>query len=121
RCHYDARCFALLIPLVNKAREWLIGRAVIPEGMVTLHHEHWQRVVNLGQSTLDPWPPRLVEHGCITSDPKAPTRIVWPTVIGQDFSAARALPPKHIRALHRRSTEVSVDRHGEAFDPQVEQ
>src|SRR5687768_3738855 len=119
--HHQARRLALLIPRVNEAREWLIGRAVIPERMKTLHHEYWQRVVNLGQPALDPRPPGLSELGRIAPDPKAPARIIRPAVIGQDSAAARAFPPKYIRALHGRSTEVRVDGHGETFDPEIEQ
>src|SRR5689334_4031667 len=100
RCgHHQARRFALLVPRVDEAREWLIGRAVIPERMKTLHHEHRQRVVYLGQAAFDPRPPRLFEHSSIMSDPEAPASVVRPTVVRQDFAAARALPPKHIRAL----------------------
>src|SRR5215216_5705950 len=119
-CHHDARGFALLIPCVNEAREWLIGRAVIPEWMKALYHQHGQWVVNLGQPTFDPWPPRLFEGGRITSDPEAPTCVVRPAVIGQDFSATWTFPPKHIRALHRCSTEMRVDGHREAFNPEIQ-
>src|ERR687897_3311881 len=96
RSHHDARGSALLIPGVNEVGEWLIGRAVIPKRMKALHHQHRQRVVNLCQPALDPRPPRLFEGGCIASDPEAPTRIIWPAVIGQDFSAAWPFPPKRI-------------------------
>src|SRR5687767_12240833 len=74
--HDQARRLALLIPRVNEAREWLVGRAIIPEWMITLHHEHRQRVLDLGQPALDPRPPCLFELNYIVSDPEAPAGVV---------------------------------------------